>query len=798
LANILQYKITVEDDGSAKIKKFTGEIDKVGQKARASSSAATTGFRNMKTVVAGVTSALTKLLIPLAAIGTVFAGIKIAKGFIEVASTIEQLQIRLEYLTGSVEDANRLFKDMSDLAARVPFEYKDIMDAATTLAGALKGNVDEVNKWMRGITDLAAVTGFGVRDTTEQVIRMLSAGAQAAERFKEKGILGAMGFQTGVSYALDETRRKLSEYLRVIEGASNRLAGTWKGMMSMLSDAWFRFRSMVMDAGLFNFLKAIVDKILETVRTWEKTGGMAKFAKEISDTIISAIEKAGVMLLEFGRSVLIVFRAILTILNTIIGLIDKVRAYLGEPVATAESVEEARKEVERIKKELKEMEKMKPWSWLPWKGLEYSIKTYEELLVKATEKYEKQKKELESRIETKDSIEKIVEFLDLLIEDKFPEAMKEWQEFIKKGKEGIDKTFPAKKEMTVEAKIELKIAQFRVEAEVEKAREEAILALRKKYDMKAVADSEQRWAEYLRGKEDITVETNREMNKAIITLEEQLTLSLMGEKDRRIELVKREGEERLTLIEKAHQDKLISDTKYDELSKNNAKVTQEEINKILKEGIKEAKDIWARLGEAMKAVWEDAFTNIRRTLSDFLYDTMTHVEDLESIWKRLAKVLIRVWADLMSAMIMEFLRFKKVTEGEGFAGTSWTSGLLKLVSGVFGIGGGGGYGGVGAGLASSVQTGSWFAGGYQRGGIISKPSLITAGERGAEAIVPLPGGREIPVQFTGRQQPSGTVVIINAVDAKSFSDMAERNKEVFMKIIRSNAERAGLTRGLLY
>jgi len=198
------------------------------------------------------------------AIITVGIGL-LAKSFIQAASTAEQFQVRLRVLLGSMSEGNRLFRDMAKFAGEVPFEYEHIMGAATQLAGIMKGGVDEIKQWMPLIGDLAAVSGLSIQQTTEQVVRMYSAGAAAADLFRERGIIGMLGFQAGVSTSAVETRKKLMEEWKKTDsqfrGATALLAKTWEGGMSMLSDKWFAFRNTIMEAGLFDWLKALVSII---------------------------------------------------------------------------------------------------------------------------------------------------------------------------------------------------------------------------------------------------------------------------------------------------------------------------------------------------------------------------------------------------------------------------------------------------------------------------------------------------------------------------------------------------------
>lgn len=195
---------------------------------------------------------------------------KISDSFIDAASTSEGFRVRLKVLLGGIEKGNRLFKLMADYAGKVPFTYKEIMGSATALAGVMKKGVSEIVQWMPMIGDLAAAAGMTIQETTGQVIRMYSAGAAAADMFRERGILSMLGFTAGVKYTAKETQEMMFKAWNAIgskfKGATNELAGTWKGLMSMFGDAWFKFRNIIMDAGVFDFLKMGASELLKKIQ----------------------------------------------------------------------------------------------------------------------------------------------------------------------------------------------------------------------------------------------------------------------------------------------------------------------------------------------------------------------------------------------------------------------------------------------------------------------------------------------------------------------------------------------------
>ena len=272
--------LKVKDDGSLVMEKFGDNTEKAGKKAGGS-------FDGARKKVNKFGRAVT-----IAAAAVVAAGTAMARSFISAASESEQYRVRLNALLGSVREGSRLFDEMADFASRVPFEYREIMESATQLSGVMKGGVDEIRQWMPLIADLAAVSGLSIQETTGQVVRMYSAGAAAADMFRERGILSMLGFKAGVSVSAEETReimmRAWRDPMSQFRNASAELAKTWAGQTSMLSDRWFQFRNKVMDAGLFDYLKSI-----GTVVQRDISGAMddnGETALQWSNAVITAIE----------------------------------------------------------------------------------------------------------------------------------------------------------------------------------------------------------------------------------------------------------------------------------------------------------------------------------------------------------------------------------------------------------------------------------------------------------------------------------------------------------------------------
>lgn len=236
----------------------------------------------------------------------------VARSFISAADTVEQYNLRLVAVIGNQKEANALFADMRSLAGQVSFQFEEILDATTTLTAALGGSADETRRFMPIIVDLAATFGLSIQDTTNQMVRSLNAGIAAAEIFKERGIASALGFQAGVSVSAAETRKRLIAAFEdpesIFRGTAAKLSKTWTGLMSMLQDSWFKFRTVVMDAGIFDALKAMatvldedvrqaVDDVEKSIKDWGKTTiNVAEQITRVLGRVVQAFKAIGITL----------------------------------------------------------------------------------------------------------------------------------------------------------------------------------------------------------------------------------------------------------------------------------------------------------------------------------------------------------------------------------------------------------------------------------------------------------------------------------------------------------------------
>jgi len=224
----------------------------------------------------------------IAAIGAA----RIGRAFLNTARQIETLQQRFKFLFGTAEEGAKAFDQLADFAGTVPFSLEEIAAASGVLAVVSK-DAEELRTNLELTGNVAAVTGLDFRTAGEQIQRSLSGGIGAADLLREKGVRNLLGFKDGVKVTAEETAEALERVFGPdgkFGEAALALASTFDGLVSMVGDKMFNFQRLVMDAGPFDFLKAIVGTLNDTLS--EQFGDIEKAAERIGAGIVHSAETA--------------------------------------------------------------------------------------------------------------------------------------------------------------------------------------------------------------------------------------------------------------------------------------------------------------------------------------------------------------------------------------------------------------------------------------------------------------------------------------------------------------------------
>ena len=182
------------------------------------------------------------------------AGIVI-RGIVNAGMQIEELGVQLEALFGSARKGKAALDTVTKFAKTTPFELSNIQQGVTALATvaekaeSLGISFEELLK-ITGNTAVQLGGDFAL--ASQQIQRSFSAGIGAADLFREKGVRNMLGFQAGATVSIEATVQAFENVFgrRGRFGkATDELARTFEGTMSMLGDKVFAFKKTLLDAG---------------------------------------------------------------------------------------------------------------------------------------------------------------------------------------------------------------------------------------------------------------------------------------------------------------------------------------------------------------------------------------------------------------------------------------------------------------------------------------------------------------------------------------------------------------------
>ena len=242
----------------------------------------------------------------------------VVRNLVSTGKELENLQVRLKFLLKDTNEGAKAFDNMVKFASKVPFSLEEIQSGSGILA-TVTDNAKDLQQMLEITGNVAAVTGLDFRTTAEQIQRSFSAGIGAADLFREKGVRNMLGFQAGSTVSIEATAEAFEKVFGKngrFGTATDELANTFEGTMSMLNDKVFTFKKTLLDAGFFAELKNqfgdLDDFLNENAEQLDLIA--EKIGKDLANATIKAAEGIKLLVENFQR-----FQSILGLILIAIG-----------------------------------------------------------------------------------------------------------------------------------------------------------------------------------------------------------------------------------------------------------------------------------------------------------------------------------------------------------------------------------------------------------------------------------------------------------------------------------------------
>ena len=273
-------------------------------------------FNGIRGKLAGLRSAVFNLRTAFVTLG---AGL-VVKSFVSTGRSIEDLNVRLKQLFGSTTEGAKAFDVMSEFASKVPFSLEEIQEASGNLA-VVSGDADRLAKILEITGNVASVTGIDFRTAGEQIQRSFAGGIASADIFREKGVRDMLGFKAGATVSAEETIKAFEKVFGKggkFGNATDELATTFTGTLSMLGDKLFNFKKNVAGAQFFDELKKEFSSLNKFIE--ENTEDFEAIANAIGFILTKAVKGFAMAIRGVAKAVGFLreqFQNLITLLNKI-------------------------------------------------------------------------------------------------------------------------------------------------------------------------------------------------------------------------------------------------------------------------------------------------------------------------------------------------------------------------------------------------------------------------------------------------------------------------------------------------
>jgi hypothetical protein len=231
------------------------------------------------------------------------AGWLFKRQFLDTAVEFERARTVLETVEGSSEKAGKSMEWVSDFAAKTPYQLGEVMDAFVKLRAY---GLDPTNGLLRTLGDTAGAMDKPIIQAVEAIAAAITG---ENERLRQFGIQAKIsGEEVTYTYTdkkgaqqektVDKNNRKeIQQTLEAIwnekyAGAMEKRSRTWEGMLSNIGDQWTRFKNLVMDAGVFDWMKSRLEGLLSGINRLAETGKLKALAEEFGGNLKRGMEAA--------------------------------------------------------------------------------------------------------------------------------------------------------------------------------------------------------------------------------------------------------------------------------------------------------------------------------------------------------------------------------------------------------------------------------------------------------------------------------------------------------------------------
>ena len=203
-------------------------------------------------------------------------------------------------MEGSADAAERALAWVNDFSTRTPFELDEVTRAFVDIRNL---GLDPTRGALAAAGDAAAIMGTRFDEAVQALSAALRGEMDPIERFgifaRTEGENIVMEWEANgrrMRAVVEKNNREMlarmvqTAWAQKFGGGMEQLSRSWSGMMSNLADAWFRFQQRVMNAGVFDWLRDRLSRLLAAIDRAAADGRLQRWAEAIAASVIRLME----------------------------------------------------------------------------------------------------------------------------------------------------------------------------------------------------------------------------------------------------------------------------------------------------------------------------------------------------------------------------------------------------------------------------------------------------------------------------------------------------------------------------
>lgn len=206
-----------------------------------------------------------------------------AGSIVTAGARIETLETQFKPLLGSAEAAKDRIAELSQFAAKTPFQLPSIANASRILETLTEGTLS-TSQGLTLVGDAAAQSGEGFENLATHVGRAYSAltsnraAGESLARLQELGLLSGQARNKIEALQQQAKGREawatLQDELKKSNGSMLELSGTFDGKVSTMKDNWDQLLVTIGNSGaVLDTAKAGIDLLTESIQWWNEALG---------------------------------------------------------------------------------------------------------------------------------------------------------------------------------------------------------------------------------------------------------------------------------------------------------------------------------------------------------------------------------------------------------------------------------------------------------------------------------------------------------------------------------------------